>query len=625
MILNDGNVTLLIATHEHEHEHEPREEIVRRTTSTSYLGRHVTCSINASPERATFLASKSLACDHSLEPHLFNRTGPAPRLILYLDLRREASHRLSVSDTTMPDQDDFNDSTDWLPTPLAALAPLDSSLRCQVCKDFFTTPMMTSCSHTFCSLCIRRYLSQEGRCPACRETDQEVKLRRNWAVEELVANFSASRKELLTFATAQAAAAAEKSQEENDELEEKRPKKRRKVATAPAATTAITGVERRSTRSQSRRVASDAASSQQSAPPTQEVIEDSEDEGSVYEDMESIRSSHFANGTSSTQPNDGLVECPCCHRRMKETLINSHLDKCIQGDSFTPVEENGRTSSPAAVPSTRPNPSRPHVAPPGTIAYSQRKTTLHTERLPFLNYSLFTDTALRKKLKELGIRNDGSKDLMRRRHTEWVNLWNANCDSTTPVSKRELLRELKVWEDTLGRQQQGDRNSASAGFMAKDFDRDRHIKSQKGNFDNLIRQAKEKAREKAEAKTQAQTEVPEQAVTAKTVVMPDVEAEGAIFRQQPATTSAESGLLDALDASTTGHTSNGVLSHPPEMESHAPAPAGEGGAEAVIEIPSSSPLAPPLSPEVAAGEVPAHSIPSQTAVPDPSPSKRFFV
>src|ERR1700754_4781284 len=104
----------------------------------------------------------------------------------------------------MPDQYDFTDSTDWLPTPLAALAPLDSSLRCQVCKDFFTTPMMTSCSHTFCSLCIRRYLSQEGRCPACREADQEIKLRRNWAVEELVATFAASRKGLLAFATAAA-------------------------------------------------------------------------------------------------------------------------------------------------------------------------------------------------------------------------------------------------------------------------------------------------------------------------------------------------------------------------------------------------------------------------------------
>ncbi|EXJ56134.1 hypothetical protein A1O7_09065 [Cladophialophora yegresii CBS 114405] len=381
----------------------------------------------------------------------------------------------------MPEQDEFTDSTDWLPTPLAALAPLDSSLRCQVCKDFFTTPMMTSCSHTFCSLCIRRYLSQEGRCPACRESDQEIKLRRNWAVEELVANFTASRKSILAFA----AAAAEKAQQQQqDGVEQQRPSKRRKVEVAPTTTN---GTERRSTRSQSRK-------SQQNAPAqaaAQEVVigdSEDDDEGSVFEDPEdNDQSPHFATANGTTQSHDGLVECPCCGRRVKEALINSHLDRCIQGDSSTPVETGVSSSSPGPC-SGRPG----QVAPPGTIAYSQRKPAPQTERLPFINYSLFSDAKLRQKLKELGIPNHGSKDLMRRRHTEWVNLWNANCDSTTPDSKRHLLRELKVWEDTLGRQLE--RPTTNAGFMAKDFDRGTHVRAQKGNFDDLIRQAKERAK-----------------------------------------------------------------------------------------------------------------------------------
>src|ERR1700753_3025579 len=127
--------------------------------------------------------------------------------------------------------DGVADSTDWLSTPLATLTPLEASLRCQVCKDFFTPPMITSCSHTFCSLCIRRYLSQEGRCPACREPDQEIKLRRNWAVEELVATFASSRKGLLEFATAAAAKAMAKA--EHDTIETQRPRKRRKVEPEP--------------------------------------------------------------------------------------------------------------------------------------------------------------------------------------------------------------------------------------------------------------------------------------------------------------------------------------------------------------------------------------------------------
>ncbi|OCT45391.1 Postreplication repair E3 ubiquitin-protein ligase rad18 [Cladophialophora carrionii] len=385
----------------------------------------------------------------------------------------------------MPEHDELTDSTDWLPTPLAALAPLDSSLRCQVCKDFFTTPMMTSCSHTFCSLCIRRYLSQEGRCPACRESDQEIKLRRNWAVEELVANFTASRKSILTFATAAAAEEAQQQQQQQrDGAEEQRPSKRRKVDVAPATTN---GLERRSTRSQSRK-------SQQSAPApaaAQEVIigdSEDDDEGSVFEDPEDkYPSPHFAPANGTTQSHEGLVECPCCGRRVKEALINSHLDRCIQGDSSTPIDTGVSSSSPA------PSNGRPgQVAPPGTIAYSQRKPALQSERLPFINYSLFSDAKLRQKLKELGIPNHGSKDLMRRRHTEWVNLWNANCDSTTPDSKPHLLRELKVWEDTLGRQLE--RPTTNTGFMAKDFDRGSHLRAQKSNFDDLIRQARERAK-----------------------------------------------------------------------------------------------------------------------------------
>src|SRR5438046_8746757 len=117
-------------------------------------------------------------------------------------------------------------STDWLATPLAALAPLESALRCQVCKDFFNTPMMTSCSHTFCSLCIRRYLSQEGRCPACRTADQELKLRRNWVVEELVNGFVDGREVLLEFARN----SAELQRKTLDEDESPRPKKRRKTS-----------------------------------------------------------------------------------------------------------------------------------------------------------------------------------------------------------------------------------------------------------------------------------------------------------------------------------------------------------------------------------------------------------
>lgn len=100
---------------------------------------------------------------------------------------------------------DLHDSTDWLTTPLPSLRAVDAALRCQVCKDLYNTPMITSCSHTFCSLCIRRSLTHDGKCPACRASDQEMKLRQNWAVGELVEAFKQARPEILEFVRLSAA------------------------------------------------------------------------------------------------------------------------------------------------------------------------------------------------------------------------------------------------------------------------------------------------------------------------------------------------------------------------------------------------------------------------------------
>jgi len=97
---------------------------------------------------------------------------------------------------------DIPDPTDWLGTPLAGLMPVEQAFRCHVCKDFYNAPMTTSCNHTFCSLCIRRSLSVDGKCPLCRTDDQELKLRGNWALREAVDAFCNARAAILQVAWA---------------------------------------------------------------------------------------------------------------------------------------------------------------------------------------------------------------------------------------------------------------------------------------------------------------------------------------------------------------------------------------------------------------------------------------
>jgi len=110
-------------------------------------------------------------------------------------------------------------------------------------------------------------------------------------------------------------------------------------------------------------------------------------------------------------------------------------------------------------------------------------------RLPGLNYAMLNQKALVKKLQELGIPTWGKKDLLIRRHTEWMHLWNSNCDALeNRKSKRDLLKELDVWERTQG----GSANEKESKFMRKDFDGQAHASAHKSQFDDLIANARKK-------------------------------------------------------------------------------------------------------------------------------------
>lgn len=338
------------------------------------------------------------------------------------------------------------DSTDWLSTPLKDFADLENALHCQICKEFYDTPMITSCAHTFCSKCIRTTLSADGRCPACRTADQASKLRNNWALQEVVATFTAARP---------AAIAVARREQEELAARANRPGKRKRM---PAGPEDMDGAETggRTTRSKSRRI----AASQTSQTDLIEV-EDSEDED-AYE--------------PETAQDDGLVECPLgCGRRMKIEQVEPHLDKCedekkvaSRAKSRTP-NNSFRDSTPASRPSAKPQ-----------------------ERIAELNYSLLKENAMRKKLEEIGVPAWGGKQLMVKRHTEWVNLWNANCDSNHPRTKRELLQDLDTWERTQGGRAPNNQISAASGVMRKDFDGAGWATKNKDEFSRLIADARRK-------------------------------------------------------------------------------------------------------------------------------------
>ncbi|EAQ87190.1 hypothetical protein CHGG_03809 [Chaetomium globosum CBS 148.51] len=323
---------------------------------------------------------------------------------------------------------DVPDSTDWIGTPLAGLMQVEQAFRCHVCKDFYNSPMITSCSHTFCSICIRRCLSVDGKCPLCRALDQESKLRGNWALREAVDAFVKSRNTIMQFATTPVSVSTPRSPKRKaTELEEPLQEAQNK---RPRMTTRS---------SKAKAVEANAVLMREEV----DVVE-SEDTPD-YEPEPGMGTANDQGQNFSTNPyfsDDGLVACPICWARMKSWQVDRHIDNSCPGSPQPQKASSSATNNRggSGFDSTRSlfqNPPTPTKAP---------------ERLPALAYSMLKDTALRKKMGELGLSTAGSRQMLEKRHQEWITLWNANCDSAKPKKRSELMHDLEVWERTMAAQ-----------------------------------------------------------------------------------------------------------------------------------------------------------------------------
>ncbi len=176
---------------------------------------------------------------------------------------------------------------------------------------------------------------------------------------------------------------------------------------------------------------------------------------------------------------NGSAACPICGQRMKEEAVFLHLDTHNEPDA--PSQHNLRKS---------------RRAPSVEVVGTSRTNVKPPERLPQLNYSLMKDVALRKKLSELGIPTTGPRSLLVRRHAEWINIVNANADSSRPKSKREMLRELDIWDRSTGRSiaSSGNELNNAGSIMRKDFDGAAWSANHSSDFQDLISKARNTGR-----------------------------------------------------------------------------------------------------------------------------------
>ncbi|CAO0793758.1 unnamed protein product [Mucor circinelloides] len=352
-------------------------------------------------------------------------------------------------------EDGFDDPSDF---NAVQLSTLDEHLRCPICKEIFdATMLLSTCSHSFCALCIRRSLSTEQICPKCRKPAYESNLIHNYDLDNVVRQWRESRKFLISLERAATApkqaitAHSAPASFDNDFSDDFMPDVNNRPRTAPTSNISSTST-RRSTRlsSQTVTLASSQGSPMQLSQSDTSIID-------LSSPTQSPQAMTFAEVDSPS-----IAECPVCWKQMDVKVIQEHVDACLNGDSRIPPTP--KSSSSAASGSKSSFPFKSSSSHSSTYASSSPKmkvsNTLKTKNKP-VNlgkrpikqvYNLMTDRALNELLRSFKLPDSGDRATKIWRHKEYLNLYNANQDSHDPVSANVLVQRLQAIENSRAMQ-----------------------------------------------------------------------------------------------------------------------------------------------------------------------------
>ncbi|CAK6435529.1 unnamed protein product [Pipistrellus nathusii] len=348
------------------------------------------------------------------------------------------------------------------PPGLEVMKTVDDLLRCGICFEYFNIAMMIpQCSHNYCSLCIRKFLSYKTQCPTCCVTVTEPDLKNNRALDELVKSLNFARNHLLQFALesppispasasskhlaakAHTPVAFKQSVKQGSRLMENF-----LIRETNGSTSELLINEKENKFSSQRAVSSSAKTKETPLERTAPSIADA----NVPETP-----------STSTLKQVTKVECPVCGVSILEDHINKHLDSCLSREE---KKESLRSS------------------------VHKRKP------LPKTVYSLLSDRDLKKKLKQHGLSIQGSKQQLIKRHQEFVHMYNAQCDALHPKSAAEIVQELENMEKTRMRLEASKLNERVMVFTKDHTEKEideihsKYRKKHQNEFQLLVDQAK---------------------------------------------------------------------------------------------------------------------------------------
>ncbi|KAM0792474.1 hypothetical protein ACM66B_005148 [Microbotryomycetes sp. NB124-2] len=348
-----------------------------------------------------------------------------------------------------------------------SLQLIDSSLRCAICGELYTAPvMLTNCSHTFCSLCIRQSLQFKKVCPTCNTGSDEGRLRTNMAVDSIVKAWAAARQPLLKLQAAKSTPASRSAV--SSKASGKRAQVTPEQSRLAASTSSSSANGHRSSMKKSTR-GGDLDTSDI------EIVED-------VPARTSSRSTRSGKAKKVDLQDPALqVTCPICGGEFTNAGLSMHIDRC---NGVKPVSSKWNLLSGRSKKEDR-------------ASSSDDDTSKHIARA---TYSIMNVTALTKLIKEHGLPTTypaGASSSVKQavycaRLQRWTTIWNANADLPPGDSRRktkaQLLSDLAKWEKTSKYENEVDVDSAKAAQT--------YAKEHESEFQRLTRQARESYRAK---------------------------------------------------------------------------------------------------------------------------------
>ncbi|KAL9940122.1 hypothetical protein V8E36_000827 [Tilletia maclaganii] len=386
------------------------------------------------------------------------------------------------------DLDAASDPTDWVNTSLSFLKTLDSSLRCTLCFDIYTAPVvLRECHHTFCSVCIRSHINQpedKGRfCPQCRQTKvSDTELVPVQGLEEAAEAWRQSRPKLVQTAdrledlsrtpqetTGRGASADEEPAQgvaDSNRTAETPRGVKRKLGEAHSAAASPAESSARRTR-QSTAASREASGNHSGSKPSSPLKRDS---------FQSPQTSSLK--VTELKATD-VTRCPICNSAFTLAKLNAHLDKGCDG---TKVPDDSPSASKSSW-FVRPNGENSLFRNGGKVPFEDAKKLVRPQ------YVGRTDAGMKKLLEADRLPTGGNKERMVARHRQWVNIFNANLDAAPAKRQTEaqLRRALSEWE--RGKDEE-ERNRARGGMVSEDKSKT-WAKDHKSEFADLISKARE--------------------------------------------------------------------------------------------------------------------------------------